>query len=344
MQFYLKNLIKLNYSHLNIKRHVRKSPTKPPPNDSTDSIKTRLFAAESSSGGGGGGPKHIETVHKKVDLTKSEKLSTIARMALQQDINLLKQNGGESFVNKQGEIEVKHLKFNYDPQSVLDSIGKSDKNNVIRTRIHLRPKFTENVARAVQKEKSRNDAREQKAANPSEFTALVLRGQEKTVLEEDPSRPLSKVSCSGCGARLHCQNKDTEGFMDAAKFKSLTKAELMYTVCYRCELLRTRNKILNFTTNSFDYDKFIINKLLTFPKVHVVILVDLLDMPNSLYDGWSKLIKKKQSRSSDEINVEANGTQNTNNTEREPRKFELKNELDICIVGNKFDLLPHTGN
>jgi hypothetical protein len=283
--------------------------------------------------------KAFEIVGKKVDLTSNEKLSTVARMALQQDIDLLKRNGGASFVNSNGEVEVPYLKLDYNPQSVLDSLGKHDKNKVMRGRINLRPRFKEDSALLANKGKIRNEQMGEKKVDDKPAANFVPAVKRIEDLTEDPARPISKVSCSGCGAKLQCQSKTVEGFMDATKYKKLSKYELFYTVCYRCELLRTRNKILNFSTNKFDYDKFIMEKLLAIPKVHVVLVVDLLDMPNSIYDGWSRLIKKEEKRS----DFFAADKDDKKRKANDVKPFTIRNDIDIVIVGNKFDLLPNTG-
>lgn len=126
--------------------------------------------------------------------------------------------------------------------------------------------------------------------------------------------PKSKVNCPGCGALLQCQNKSHEGFLSADHFKSLTKHELIYTYCHRCKVLNTTTNAreLKIEANQLDYDEFIIEKICAQKKAHVILLIDLLDMPNSIYSGWSKL-------------------------------FQSKNQIDVCVLGNKFDLLPNTG-
>jgi hypothetical protein len=241
----------------------------------------------------------IETVYKKIDINSSEydkSLSTIARLALQQDKSILVKNGGESLVNDKGEIEIKQLKFSYDPtKSVLDNLDSSKIEKSKQSAVEIVDKFIKDKG------------------------VLEKSSSSKSKEYEDPNVPISKINCCGCGALLQCQNKTIEGFMKASKFKAVDKKDLRYSICLRCEVMRTKNSTLNLTANPIDYDKLIIEKLLTFPKVHVVILVDLLDMPNSIYKGWSKLIKNKIIDK------------------------ENRNNLDICILGNKFDLLPHTG-
>ena len=135
-------------------------------------------------------------------------------------------------------------------------------------------------------------------------------------MEEDPNMPVSSIRCSGCGANLHCQNKSKIGFMPSAKFKSLDKNALIYSLCMRCYYLKTKNKNFNLDSSEFDYDTFIMNKICAKTnnkKVHVILLIDLLAIPNSIYAGWSKLFDNAY------------------------------NHIDVCILGNKFDLLPHTG-
>ena len=135
-------------------------------------------------------------------------------------------------------------------------------------------------------------------------------------MEEDPNVPVSSIKCSGCGSNLHCQNKSKIGFMPSSKFKSLDKNALIYSLCMRCYYLKTKNKNFNLDSSEFDYDKFIMDKICSKAnnkKVHVILLIDLLSLPNSIYAGWSKLFDNSY------------------------------NHIDVCILGNKFDLLPHTG-
>lgn len=139
-------------------------------------------------------------------------------------------------------------------------------------------------------------------------------GKHQLETSEDPSEPVSSVSCGGCGAMLHCQDKDKEGFLPASEFKEASNKELIYKLCLRCYFLKTNKKIYQLES-TFDHDKFIAENLCSRDnsrkRVHVVLLVDLLDIPNSIYAGWSKLMEAPN--------------------------------VDIFIVGNKLDLLPDTG-
>ena len=151
----------------------------------------------------------------------------------------------------------------------------------------------------------------------------VIREEMKKInpreIVEDPNIPPSKMKCSGCGSKFQCNNKNEAGFLSVDKFKVENHRELMFKLCLRCELLKLkRKKYLNLVTNEDDYKKNVLEKILKRKEnVLIILLIDLLDMPNSIYEGWSKLISAN----------------NVNNA----RPF------DIFIIGSKFDLLPNTG-
>lgn len=63
-------------------------------------------------------------------------------------------------------------------------------------------------------------------------------------------------------------------------------------------MLKTKKTLLNLEIDSkFDYEKFVLDRIRSESKSHVILLVDLLDIPNSIYEGWSKLIHKIDSQS-----------------------------------------------
>lgn len=220
----------------------------------------------------------IEEYEEKVDLSKfSNHLSTIARLALQNDPNRLKSINPNIRNNENGDLFVKNYKFTRSAQATVSKLEILNQKD-------------------------------------TSYETITKEAEENQKFNEDPNEPISSVSCGGCGSKLHCQNKNIEGFMPASVFKGFTKKELIYKHCLRCDYLRTNKKVYNLTESSkFDYDKFLeeicsdnIEK-----KIHVILLVDLLDMPNSIYDGWSKLVQSRN--------------------------------VDIAIIGNKLDLLPDTG-
>lgn len=232
--------------------------------------------------------KIIQVVKKKVDLEDYlSKTSPLSILSIKQDPNLMNKYLDKDLVNKKGQVEIEDVQF------------KSDVS------IEIEEKLNE----ALPKQKSFMD-----------YLSI-----ETIDVSEDPSIPVSKISCNGCGAKLHCQDKTKEGFMQADIFKSLEASELKCYICYRCEIIKRKNKFLDVKTKPINYDKFILNKILSQKKAHVVLLVDLLDLPNSIYDGWSRLIKTRN-KSSNQENEQTND-----------------NDIDICIIGNKLDLLPNTG-
>lgn len=306
-------------------RYVRRSAKKSPPVIAAETNKNSIENAA---------PK------KKPDLNKyNASLSTIARLALESDINLLKLNGGESLLNKQGQIELKSIKFSFDPQKNLDDFysnsskkTESKKDDAILSDLKQRIDSRKIDAEKVFKKDIEKDVK-----------PVPVREYENVEEQyEDPNVPVSKVSCSGCGTKLHCQSESKSGFMAANVFKSLNKTNLAYAICQRCERIQRNKKLLNTETTPFDYDNFILKQICSKPKAHVILLVDLLNIPNSIYEGWSKLIEKNEEDEEKEVKNSSSGSSSS----QLPEKFikrKFKNSIDICIIGNKFDLLPNTG-
>ncbi|OTF77489.1 50S ribosome-binding GTPase-like protein, partial [Euroglyphus maynei] len=121
----------------------------------------------------------------------------------------------------------------------------------------------------------------------------------------DPSIAPSKTPCKGCGAHLHCTSSNIPGFMPAQKFTLFNEKELETQRCQRCEFLTKYNVSLNVTVSDEEYPNLIAK--INSNKSLVIILVDLLDFPCSVWPGIVNLIGEKHS---------------------------------IYIVGNKVDLLP----
>ena len=201
-------------------------------------------------------------------------LSTTVRLALENDPTLIKTHGGDALLGDDGQMRFRKLKFNFDAESSFQKV----------------------------------------LDQPKEIKEFSLPTLDSLALNEDAQVPMSNISCSGCGAQLHCKSKRLEGFMLANTFKTMSKRELRFAICYRCETLNKQKIMLNLEGKPFDYDNFILKKILAQRKAHVILLIDLLDIPNSIYDNWSKLINNKGSC-----------------------------QIDLCIIGNKFDLLPNTG-
>jgi ribosome biogenesis GTPase A len=125
----------------------------------------------------------------------------------------------------------------------------------------------------------------------------------------DPSIASSKIGCSGCGAYLHCTDSNIPGYIPSEKFKLLTESQLHKEQCQRCEFLTHFNVSLNVNVSPDHYPKLIAE--IQNRKALVIIMIDILDFPCSVWPGIINLIGHKQK---------------------------------IFIVGNKVDLLPKDDN
>lgn len=97
--------------------------------------------------------------------------------------------------------------------------------------------------------------------------------------------------------------------MPSEKFKLLSQRQLHSEQCQRCEFLKHFNVALNVNVSPDEYPKLIAE--IQNKKALVIIMVDLLDFPCSIWPGIINLIGQKQK---------------------------------IYIVGNKVDLLPKDDN
>lgn len=136
--------------------------------------------------------------------------------------------------------------------------------------------------------------------------------EKQTILDDDfdygtsnPDIPISKIPCGGCGALLHCQNTSVPGYLPSEIFSGKTKHELRGKICQRCRFLREHNVALNVQIKPEDYPKVL---SVIQDKIAIVILVvDLLDFPCSIWPGLLDIIGLKR---------------------------------PVLVVGNKVDLLP----
>jgi hypothetical protein len=232
------------------------------------------------------GTQMFKPVNVEIDLKKMNNLSAIARFAIESDVDAIKTlNSGKSILNENRKFEMKNYRFDENYLKLRDELLNEISN--------IDEKIESLISEEVKKVK-------------------------KEVIE-DPNIPPSKIKCSGCGSKFQCNNKNEAGFVSVDKFQVTNKRELMFKFCLRCELLKQKQKrYLNLVTNEEDYKKNVLEKILTRKEnLLVILLIDLLDMPNSIYEGWSKLISGN----------------NVNNTK----------PFDIFIIGSKFDLLPNTG-
>ena len=145
-----------------------------------------------------------------------------------------------------------------------------------------------------------------------------------TEVREDTNERIQGLTCFGCGSLFNCIDPSKPGYINEEYAEATTRAELQYKRCERCTIIRDNkpNLRLNIDYYDYDYDKNVLDKILSIKKnILVILLIDLTNMPNSIYDGWAKLIKTKK---------------------KNETPFASSN-IDICIIGNKLDILPNTG-
>lgn len=104
----------------------------------------------------------------------------------------------------------------------------------------------------------------------------------------DPSIPMSKVPCAGCGANLHCQDPAIPGYLPSQKYTSIPVNKLRTTICQRCLLMKYHNIALNVSVHPEEYNK-IVSQICNKGGL-AIIVVDLLDMPNSIFKDLPELI------------------------------------------------------
>ncbi|XP_057375659.1 nitric oxide-associated protein 1-like [Daphnia carinata] len=121
----------------------------------------------------------------------------------------------------------------------------------------------------------------------------------------DPSIPMSKIPCGGCGAMLHCQSPSIPGYLPSEIFTICQTHDLRGKICQRCRFLREHDVALNVNISPEDYPKVI--SVIRDQIAMVVLVVDLVDFPCSIWPGLLDIIGTKR---------------------------------PVCVVGNKVDLIP----
>lgn len=121
----------------------------------------------------------------------------------------------------------------------------------------------------------------------------------------DPKAGVSRTPCGGCGALLHCSDPAIPGYLPSEIFKQRNDTELKNLECQRCHFLKEYNIALDVSVQPEEYERLI--KSIRHVKSLVVLMVDLLDFPCSIWPGIVDVI----------------GT-----------------DRPIIIVGNKVDLIP----
>ncbi|XP_068629115.1 nitric oxide-associated protein 1 [Battus philenor] len=121
----------------------------------------------------------------------------------------------------------------------------------------------------------------------------------------DPMASISQVPCGGCGALLHCNDPAIPGYLPSEIFKGRVDDDLKTMECQRCHFLKEYNIALDVTVQPEEYEKLLQN--IRHVKSLVLLMVDLLDFPCSIWPGIVDIIGSKR---------------------------------PLIVVGNKVDLLP----
>lgn len=128
----------------------------------------------------------------------------------------------------------------------------------------------------------------------------------------DPNSNISNVPCGGCGAQLHCKDTVIPGYIPSEIYKNHSKKggmTLQGIICQRCYFLKNYNLALQIQLSPEEYPK-VLKTIRTRDKALVILIVDLLDFPCSIWPGAADL---------------------------------LGSGRPIFLVGNKVDLLPQDG-
>ncbi|XP_028816652.1 nitric oxide-associated protein 1 [Denticeps clupeoides] len=125
----------------------------------------------------------------------------------------------------------------------------------------------------------------------------------------DAEVPVSDVCCSGCGALMHCTVPDLPGYLPSEKYKSLLEEDrLKASTCQRCFLITHHQKALDITMSKEEYRDIV--RQVKSQKALVLLIVDLLDMPDSVVPDLPELVGRNK---------------------------------HVVVLGNKVDLLPGDG-
>jgi ribosome biogenesis GTPase A len=86
------------------------------------------------------------------------------------------------------------------------------------------------------------------------------------------------------------QDTSIPGYLPSELFKQLDEVSLRAVVCQRCHFLRFYNTALNVIVSPDDYQKLMAH--LKDKKALIVLMVDLLDFPCSIWPGLVNIIGK----------------------------------------------------
>ncbi|UJR29207.1 hypothetical protein I4U23_010421 [Adineta vaga] len=138
---------------------------------------------------------------------------------------------------------------------------------------------------------------------------IDLGTEDKTVSIHETAR------CFGCGASLQCSDRTKSGFIPVEIYKHYLMSNLQKRTsqCQRCFLYKYTNEISHCEVNEQVY-KDILTEIKR-RRGLIILIVDLLDIPNSISQSWAHLV--------DQTTDQSNSSRNL-----------------IFVLGNKVDLLP----
>ncbi|CAP37716.2 Protein CBG20762 [Caenorhabditis briggsae] len=130
-----------------------------------------------------------------------------------------------------------------------------------------------------------------------------------TIIEDMPA---SAKKCSGCGANFHCKDSSLPGFVPLEILEKIDRKSSYHqkteaqSLCKRCHLLQEHNFLLNVNVCDVDYGRMM-SELKKQPESLVVLVVDVTDLPGSIYPKLAQIVGARR---------------------------------PMIVVGNKVDLLP----
>ncbi|XP_051821085.1 nitric oxide-associated protein 1 [Antechinus flavipes] len=169
------------------------------------------------------------------------------------------------------------------------------------------PSLTEELRQRQEREERELQQRDERRLAQQQRRAREKR-LHPVVGSPDPSVPASGMSCSGCGAELHCQEPSVPGYLPSEKYRQLlAEADgLARAVCQRCWLLVHHQRALRVCVSREQYRELVHVALRRPGPALVLYLLDLLDLPDPLL----------------------------------PELPDLLGPRPLLLLGNKVDLLP----
>ncbi|CAM4767546.1 unnamed protein product [Rotaria magnacalcarata] len=232
--------------------------------------------------------KHIVTETKPASL---ENLSPVVRQILSKDPSYALRFGGQLSENKKYLVQ-NHSRTTGRAETLFSQIPK---DHII---------FSAN-------EEENDVSHSPIVAFPSEENQF-----EMDLGTEDKAIPIHETArCFGCGASLQCADRTKPGFMPIEIYKRFLSTSLQKRTsqCQRCFLFKYTNDISHCEVNEQVY-KDILTEIKR-KRALIILIVDLLDIPNSISRLWANLVDQTAETHKKSPNI-------------------------IFVLGNKVDLLP----